>query len=166
MRASLVVGLLAAVLSASPAFAFSHVVSRSGRIGNVRIGKAHMDQVRAQEGNPSTTRPTFGEGGVAATEWRYGCGHGRGSSYFFNGPGVLVNFITTCHSWRTANGTRVGDTQAEAEAKEGKQASASVCGDGRTIERRGTADLFITFLTEQGPVRALALAGRGGVLGC
>lgn len=166
MRVSMLAGVLATVVLPSPAFGFSHVVSRNGRVGNVRIGRTHMGQVSVQEGKPSIARPTVGEGGVAATEWRYGCGHGRHSSYFFNGPGVLVNFITTCHSWRTANGTRVGDTQADAEANEGKQASVSVCGSGRTITRRGAADLFITFFTDGGPVRALALAGRGSVLGC
>jgi hypothetical protein len=47
-----------------------------------------------------------------------------------------------------------------------KQAAIAGCGDGETIERTGTATLFITFFTSGGLVRALAVAGHNSVLGC
>jgi hypothetical protein len=66
----------------------------------------------------------------------------------------------------TANGTRVGDEHTTAEDNEGKRATIAGCGDGETIERTGRATLSITFFTSGGLVRALAVAGRNGVLGC
>jgi hypothetical protein len=141
MRVWMLLGVAGALLCAPPAAAFNHVLSRNGRVGDLQVSHARTDQVRSKEGRPSRIVRGTGEGGVAVTEWRYGCGGSRHSSYFFNATGVLVNFVTTCRSWHTADGTRVGDSQVNAEEQEGKRAAPASCGDGTTIVRRGKAEL-------------------------
>jgi hypothetical protein len=144
----------------------SGVLSRNGRVGSVTVGRSTVTQVRRYAGRPSAMSSTTGENGVPGIDLRYDCGGGRSSTYIFGADGRLANFLTTCRRWRTANGTRIGDTQATAEANEGKQATSAECGDGETIERTGRATLFVTFFTAGGLVRALAVAGRNSVLGC
>jgi hypothetical protein len=122
--------------------------------------------VRPYAGRPTATSRAPGENGAPSLEQRYGCGGGRSSAYIFAADGRLANFVTTCRRWRTANGTRIGDTQATAEANEGKDATAAGCGDGESIERTGRARLFVTFFNSGGLVRALAVAGRNSALGC
>ena len=87
-------------------------------------------------GRPTTTSRSPGENGGPTLELRYGCGAGRSSSYIFGRIAHLANFLTTCRGWRTANGTRVGDTQSLAEANEGKGATIADCGDGERSSAR------------------------------
>lgn len=143
----------------------SGVLSKNGRVGKVYVGNATVAKVRRWAGHPSSTSRETGEGGVAIYVMRYDCGHGRSSSYYFGRHRRLANFATTCHRWRTADGTRVGDAYDEAVANEHK-ASQPSCGDGESITRVGRAYLFVTFFTTGGNVRALAVAGHNSVLGC
>lgn len=159
--------LLAVSLTAVPAAdAFERVVSRNGRVGDVQIDRATMSQVRKMEGRRGRTSAVQGENGRTGTELRYDCGRSRSSSYIFDSAGRLSNFLTTCRSWRTADGTSVGDAQDDAESAEGKAATTAGCGNGETITRRGRATLYVTFFTVGGSVRALAVEGRRSVLGC
>lgn len=158
--------LLSALALAPAAEAFDRVVSRNGRVGDVQIDRASIAQVRAMEGRRGSASRIVGEGGTSGTQLRFACGSARRSLYVFDARGRLANFQTTCHSWRTANGTRVGDSRDDAEAGEGKTARPFGCGDGEVIVRRGKAKLYVTFFTETGPVRVLAVEGRRSVLGC
>jgi len=144
----------------------SGVLSRDGRVGLVHVDTSHVRQVLRYAGRPTSMSRAPVEGGLPILELRYGCGRGRSSSYFFGTSSRLANFVTTCRRWRTASGTRVGDRQVMAEANEGKEATPPVCGDGETIERKGRATLFVTFIQPGGLVRALAVAGHNGVLSC
>lgn len=125
-----------------------------------------MAAVRHQEGPPTSVSPTTGEGGVAATAWRYDCGRGRSSTYIFDRHGVLANFVTSCHVWRTAAGTRVGMRRREAEQREGKGADVGPCGGGLSIVRQGKASMYVTFTSGASPVRFITVAARNNVLGC
>jgi hypothetical protein len=175
MSATRFAGALTAVLSAAALFAAPGdaaaargglgVISRNGRVGKVHVGRSTVGQVLAWAGRPTLTSDQPGENGAPAHELRYGCGHGRATSYTFDGHGRLANFITTCHRFRTADGTRVGDSQVRAERLEGKNAEAG-CGGGKAIFRQGGAFLYVSFFTVGGDVRALAVAGRNSVLGC
>jgi len=145
----------------------ANVVSRNGRVGPLQAGTSTTKQVIRFAGRPR--RETFEtvENGAVMRFYTYNCGHGRKSTYVFDADDRLANFLTTCHSWRTANGTRVGDDQQTAERNEGKAATPIQCGSGGPeIERTGRAWLYVSFVREDGLVRGLAVAGRNGVLGC
>ena len=119
-----------------------------------------------QEGTPSSVSRVTGEGGAAGTQWRYDCGHGRSATYIFDRRRVLANFLTSCHVWHTAAGTRVGMRRPEAEEREGKPAESAGCGDGLSIARRGKAWMYVTFTSQASPVRFITVAGGNSVLGC
>lgn len=168
------IGILAALLAVlavtlpagAQARGGSGVLSRDGKVGGVNVQTSTVRDVMRYAGRPTNISRGFGEGNVPHLELRYGCGGGRSSSYVFDRKGRLANFVTTCHRWQTANGTRIGDAQALAEQKEGKQATVAECGDGELIERHGRAVLFVTFFQSGGVVRAFAVAGKNSVLGC
>jgi hypothetical protein len=164
---TLVAGFACSAVNASDSAARggSGVLSRNGRVGRVHVETSTVADVRRYAGRPTTTERSLGENGAPTLELGYGCGGDRSSVYVFDRTGHLANFLTTCHEWETANGTRVGDEQSSAEDNEGKRAIAG-CGNGETIERTGRATLFITFFRSGGRVRALAVAGRNSVLGC
>jgi hypothetical protein len=145
--ASLAVLLL--LIAAAPAAASERIVSRNGRVGDVRVGVSRAGAVRAQEGRAPSVR---------GARLVYGCGGDRGSVYVFDARGVLAEFRTTCRSWRTADGTRVGDGRAIAEFREGTGAADAGC--GLRIRVRGRVGLSVTFATRLSPVRALVVTRR------
>jgi hypothetical protein len=141
--------VLVLLVAAAPAAAFERVVTREGRVGDARVGLSRTTAVRAQEGRAPVVR---------GARWSFGCGGDRRSTYVFDGRGVLAEFRTTCRSWRTADGTRVGDGRAIAEFREGAGASDEGC--GLRIRRAGRVGLSVTFATRVGSVRALAVTRR------
>lgn len=170
----LVVAALASALSAPSVAAAAGgqgTIDLSGRVGKVRLGDG-LKAVRAFAGRPTRTIRGRGEGTPRFTEYRYQCGQGCSTSYYFTARGRLANFITTSKRWRTAAGSRVGDLLKAAEAAEGKQSViGGGCGaSGPVIRKSGGADLFLTFgdPAEGGETQvvALALAGKSSVLGC
>lgn len=146
------------------------VISINGRVGEVQMGSS-VKAVRDYAGRPTRTirSPTSGSQ-KSHLEYRYECGRGCSTSYYFTTEGRLANFGTTSRRWRTASGTRVGDDAFEAEAREGKNRSFG-CGDGSSIKKkRGRVSLFVTFFEavpkEPGTVDALAMVKGSGVLHC
>ena len=142
----------------------SGVVSMNGRVGSLAVGKATQTAVRRFAGRPTKIERGTGEGGVALTSYRYRCGSGCNTYFYFDGRGRLANFITRSRRYRTANGTRIGQPQDAAEAQELKAARSGPCAADFGITRQGRASLHVGIAN--GRVSVLTVAGKNSVLGC
>jgi hypothetical protein len=151
-------------LALAPSASASNVVTPYGRVGDVYVGNATMDDVRTAEGRPDRVGRWAGDPiAPAHTRWTYVCGGGRFSTFYFTKQGVLANFFTTCRSWRTKKGTRVGMDEFEAVDREGKEPQGR-CGSGTSITYRGRSTLEV--IIDNGSVWALTVDGPNDVLGC
>jgi hypothetical protein len=154
----IVVSVLSTLSFSTVAEAGKRTVSRRGDVGAVHLG-APMGEVRHVAGDPRRTSTIQNVEGHTAYHWRYPCGHGRSSHYYFDYRERLVEFGTTCRNWRTAAGTRIGMTTEEAETREGVSAAPGCA--GKWILRRyhriflslwlGPAGNTVTTLEVRGP---------------
>ncbi|MDQ3849181.1 MAG: hypothetical protein M3296_00995 [Actinomycetota bacterium] len=157
--------LLALDRAASPAMADGRgAVSRDGRVGPLVVGRSGRRAVRRFAGRPTRIQRGKGEGGARFVMYRYRCGSGCTTYFFFDGDGRLANFITRSRRYRTTAGTRIGQTEQQAEAREGAPAKRGPCSSDYGINRSGRAQLHIGIT--RGRVRVLAVAGTNSVLGC
>lgn len=110
--------------SEARASAANYMLSKSGRVGDLRVGAARQSDVRRDYGQPSSTRPHASANGRATgTVFVYRCGPRCSTQYLFDRSGILQEFVTTNRrKWRTAAGSRVGTTLAQAERREGAKA--------------------------------------------
>lgn len=157
---------LAAVFASSAEAKQGGVVTMNGRVGSLQTGKSTAAQVRAKVGRPTSSRKV--QTGARPTKFlalTYGCGGGKSTGFYFDAKGRLANFVTTCQSWQTPAGTRVGDDSETAADAEDREPSAQGCGDGTVIAKRGKATLYVTFATDD-EVTALAVEGTNSVLDC
>jgi len=181
----LLTGATVAALAAATASGGSGVVSATGAVGPLRIGRSTEAAVKAFAGRPAFSRA--GRSDPSMPRYRalgYGCGRSSGAGrrdplligprggprsnvycrtiyYVDSSTGKLAAFFTGSAAFRTPKGTRVGTSQSDAARREGTapQGGCSL----QLLERRKVATLSLTLAG--GKVAAVELESKADPVG-